>query len=397
MNQQKALCLILITSLFFLTGCWDRTELNDLGIELGWGLDAAKNNGIRITAQFIIPSNFGISQSGGGGQKGKSFFIESGTGKDTLQAVQDMQTKLSREVFRGHRRVIVIGEQLARRGLASVLDTYSRDPEIRLRADALIVKGSTAKEFLEVSHPLENIPALGALKEHKQVGGLGDTSLLNFLIAATSDGITPILPVIELVHSSNKQDQTGIKGFQIVGGAIFNKDLKLIGFLNKQEGSTSLWIVNRLSKLTLTANVPQGNGNASLYMTKIESKIIPLIQGHTIKFDIALSGEGIIRENNTNLDLTQPKNITLLERLLEKEAEKQAFEIIEKVQKQYGTDIFGLGEAIHQKYPSKWKGLKGNWGSQFRRVQVSVHANLTIRRVGLTGPSLQLEQDKIKK
>ncbi|MGR5961558.1 Ger(x)C family spore germination C-terminal domain-containing protein [Bacillus paranthracis] len=32
--------------------------------------------------------------------------------------------------------------------------------------------------------------------------------------------------------------------------------------------------------------------------------------------------------------------------------------LLKKVQKQYGTDIFGFGEAIHRKYPSEWKGLK---------------------------------------
>ncbi|MGR6018729.1 Ger(x)C family spore germination C-terminal domain-containing protein [Bacillus paranthracis] len=70
------------------------------------------------------------------------------------------------------------------------------------------------------------------------------------------------------------------------------------------------------------------------------------------------SGEGTIQENNTNLDLSQPKNITLLEHVLEKQSEKQALQTIKKVQKQYGTDIFGFGEAIHRKYPSEWKGLK---------------------------------------
>ncbi|MED3561038.1 Ger(x)C family spore germination protein [Bacillus xiapuensis] len=396
MSRYRALCMILVVSLFFLTGCWDRTELNDLGIELGWGLDKAKNNGIEISAQFIIPSKMGMGQSGRS-QGGKTVFVESGTGKGTLEAVQNMQTKLSRGIFRGHRRVIVIGEPLARHGLASVLDTYSRDPEIRLRADALIVKGGTAKEFLETPYPLEDIPVRGALKEHNEIGGLGDQSLLHFLMAATSDGNTPVLPVIAITHNSKEQDQTNARGFQMVGLGIFNQELKLIGFLNMQEDKMGLWIINRLTKQTLTANVPQGDGNASLFFTKLGSKIIPSIQGRTIKFDIVLSGEGIIRENNTNLDLTQPKNLTLLEHVLEKKAEKQALQTIQKVQKQYGTDIFGLGEAIHQKYPSKWKGLKGNWGSQFRRVQVSVHANLTIRRVGLTGPSLQLKQDKIKK
>ncbi len=50
--------MILVISLCFLTGCWDRTELNDLAIELGWGLDQAKNNKIEISAQFIIPSKW---------------------------------------------------------------------------------------------------------------------------------------------------------------------------------------------------------------------------------------------------------------------------------------------------------------------------------------------------
>ena len=64
MSLHKALCMILVISLCFLTGCWDRTELNDLAIELGWGLDQAKNNKIEISAQFIIPSKMGMGQSG---------------------------------------------------------------------------------------------------------------------------------------------------------------------------------------------------------------------------------------------------------------------------------------------------------------------------------------------
>jgi spore germination protein KC len=366
-------------------------ELNDLAIELGWGLDQAKKNQVQISAQFIIPSKIGFGQSGRS-ESGNTVFIESGTGKDTLAAVDNMQTKLSREVFRGHRRVIIIGEKLARKGLSSILDTYSRDPDIRLRTDTLIVKGSTAKDFLEASYPLEDIPALGALKEHNQVGGLGDTSLLNFIIASMSEGITPVLPVIELVHSSKKQDPKSIKGFQMAGLAIFNKDLKLIGTLNTNEGKNYLWLINRLTKQSITVNMPQGKGTASLSLIKMNSKIKPIIQGQTIKCNIVLSGAGTIRENNTNLNLIESKSVTRLQHILEKEAEKQALQTIEKVQKQYGTDIFGLGEAIHQKYPSQWKGLKKDWTNQFRKVEVSVQANLTIRRVGLTGPSLQFKK-----
>ncbi len=157
MSLHKALSMILVVSLCFLTGCWDRTELNDLAIELGWGLDQAKNNKVEISAQFIIPSKMGMGQSGRS-NTGKSVFIESGIGKDTHEAVQMMQTKMSREIFRGHQRVILIGEKMAKNGLASVLDAYSRDPDIRLRADAFVIKGHTAKRVFESIHPLRIYP-----------------------------------------------------------------------------------------------------------------------------------------------------------------------------------------------------------------------------------------------
>ncbi|SCN32901.1 Protein of unknown function [Bacillus cereus] len=70
--------------------------------------------------------------------------------------------------------VVLIGEKMAKSGLAPVLDAYSRDSDIRLRAGAFVIKGNTAKEFLKASIPLESIPALGALKEQMQIEALGD-------------------------------------------------------------------------------------------------------------------------------------------------------------------------------------------------------------------------------
>ena len=35
---------------------------------------------------------------------------------------------------------------------------------------------------------------------------------------------------------------------------------------------------------------------------------------------------------------------------------------IETVQKQYKSDIFGFGEAIHRSNPKEWKKIKKQWG-----------------------------------
>lgn len=400
------LILAAILPLFLTTGCWDSSEVNDLALELAWGIDEAKDKGILISAQVIIPSQISSVQGQGGGSgggPGKPYFVVSGAGRDTLDAVQQMQTKLSRLVFRGHRRIIVIGEPLARKGLKDVLDTYTRDPNLKLRTDVFIVKGGSAKDFLKVSYPLEKIPGLGALKEYDQIGSLQEMGFINLMISAASEESCPALPSVAVgfdpadQEGEGQQDHSNAKGFRIAGTGIFDKDLKLLGFLNGNEARALRWINGQLRKLVVTATVPQVNGYASLEMNKIGSKIQPMFQGDKLKFQVTLIGEGMIRENNTNLDLTKLHNIARVKDALEKHVEERTLQTITKVQKEYGVDVFGFGETIHRRHLSRWRSLKNDWNKEFREAEVSVKANLTIRRIGVTGPSLHLQEDNIQK
>lgn len=386
MNRNLIVFLIILQSMFLLTGCWDSIELNDRAIELAWGIDQAKDKKIQISTQIIIPSKITGGERGSGGSQGKAYYVETGTGKDTLDAVQQMQTKLSRKIFRGQRRVIVIGEELARSGIKDILDTYTRDPSINLRTAIFVIKGGTAKDFLQTSHPLEVIPAIGALKEYNQIGALKEVGFLNFLLFASSEASYPTMAVIGPSNSSSLGQNAN--GFRIVGTGIFNKDLKLMGYLNVSEGKALRWATGNLDFLTITSRVPNEKGYVSIDMNKLDSKIKPIINRNHIQFLVSLTGQGSIRENNTSLDLTQVKNINIVQKALEKEAEKTLLNTITKAQKEYGADIFGFSDVIKRKDLHLWKSLKENWEKEFPEVEVSVKANLTVRKIGVTGKSL---------
>jgi spore germination protein KC len=90
-------------------------------------------------------------------------------------------------------------------------------------------------------------------------------------------------------------------------------------------------------------------------------------------------------------------NINLIQDTCNKHVEESVLRTITKVQKKYGTDIFGFGDAIHNENPSLWKSLKNNWDMEFSKAEVSVKANLTVRRIGVTGPSVHLMDDEIKR
>ena len=398
MKWQQTFSLTLTICLFLTTGCWDRTELNDLAILLGWGIDIQDDGSYLSTAQIVVPSKASSSSSQGGGQ---AYYTDTGMGRDVTEAVQNMQMKISRQLFAGHRRDLFIGEALAKHGLADVMDEYSRNPDVRLRTGAFVVKGSTANNLLKTPTPLENIPVLAAHKLHQQVGGPGDVELANFLIDASTEGSSPTLPVLAMVSSfsgqNETQDATSANEFAYAGRAIFDDELKLIGYLNAREAKEALWVKGQLKFLTITGFIPQANGYVSLDLTKLGKQIRPSLRGNHIAFSVCLTGQGMIRENNTDLDLTQVKNIHIVESELDKEAQKQVQQMITKVQQEYKADIFGFGERIHRQYPYQWKVLKKRWETEFPKEEVTVKVHLTIKRVGLTGPSLQLKEKQIKK
>ncbi|WP_160719440.1 Ger(x)C family spore germination protein [Bacillus sp. USDA818B3_A] len=398
-NSTRVIFLLLLSTLIT-TGCWDRRELNDLAIVLGWGMDLNKDGTYLSSAQIVVPAKLGNSGGGGKGSAsaGEGFYIESATGKTATDTSQNMQTKLSRKIFASHRRVIVIGEDLARSGIGKIMDEFSRNPEVRMRTDLFVVRGSTAQEFLSIPYQLESIPALAPLKIQERISGRASSTFKQFLVEANAEGSNPTLPTVQIVRTSEKGDteQVSSKTLRVRGRAIFNNKLQMIGFISPADVRNRYWIRGELKENTLTVYVPEGKGTISFVGRKYKSKIKPILQGDQIKFTIRLSGKGVIRENNTNLDLKNPSHLKAVERALNKEIPKKVLQTITHVQKDYEADIFGLGEVFHRKYPGKWKEMKANWQKEFSRADVVVIADLNVDQVGLTGPSLHLMESEIK-
>ncbi|MCL6631153.1 MAG: Ger(x)C family spore germination protein [Alicyclobacillus herbarius] len=395
MNRFVFVTLLLGLSSGFLTGCWDRVELNDRAMVMAWGMDVVKNQGYTASAQIAVPSKLGISAQGGGG-KGDGFLVVTATGKSVTDAAQNMQAKLSRQVLLSHRRVLVVGELLARQGLGPILDEYSRNPDVRLRTDMFVVKGEEAQNLLRQSYPLENLPALAALKTHQQVGGMGNAALLDFLMAANTRGRTPTLPAIAFNPETSTpapESENGTKlGFEMVGTALFDHHLRLLGYLDMEDARNLQWVRGTLQKLTLTATIPGTGGKVSLDCTKLTSSIRPTMQGQNIRIDVTLRAWGIVRENSTRLDLSQTAILARIQRDLAQAAANNVSQTIHKVQSQYRCDAFGFGEAVHRAYPYRWKSLQSDWAQRFPDVRVRVRATVKVQRVGFTGRPLQFAE-----
>ena len=413
---RRIIFISLVLSLF-LTGCWDRQELNDQAIVLGWGMDLMDNGEYLATANLVLPL---ASKSGGqqGGEQGgrSGFMTESAYGKNNRDAEQNMQRKLSRVLFPGHRRNIFIGEKLAEQGIFSILDEYGRSPMVRPRTNIFVVRSGTAQEAMSLAYQLETNPAIAVQKIQEKSGAPISRSLLDFFIMAngTGCGVMPALsietPDVD-TEKKTKNDSPPQTTLSLYGAAVFNSQLKVAGYLNYDEFWVRLWITNRLAFRNFTtiinsidADQPGGAAadalsgatrgkTVSINVDTFKSHITPVFSDDLPRFQIVLEGKGYIEENNSPLNLSKPANVKKVEARMNQYLEEKITRVVAKVQKDFKCDIFGFGDSIHRRHPYRWKKLAADWDTIFPDIKLDITVKLNLTGTGLTGESLLPTRD----
>jgi spore germination protein KC len=382
------LLIVLIT-----TGCWDRTEINDIAFVIGTAMDLTEDGKILGSVQIALPP----SAQGGPGKSGKQeqYFMISAVGNNSSEVIRNLQDRLSRRLFYAHRSVVFIGEQLARHGIKDVLDHFSRDPRTRLRTFIMVAKGAEGREMLQIRYPFEQVPSEAVREMEVSRAGLGVT-MRDLFIAAASEGIDPVMGVIEKSIPSEGIDDSEDSLFRLAGAAVF-KEFKLAGFLNNKETRGLLWVLGKMEIGRITAVLPGDNGNVGMVLTDSKRRITADVRGGKIKVHILLEGNGNLYENNTKLDIGQTENLEHVQTALEKSVETEVRDLLKKAQKKYKVDAIGIGQTIYRDQPGQWKRLKEKWDKQFPEAEIALTVKLSIKGTGMAGPPLLLEEKEIKK
>ena len=138
-----AACLLLTT---VLTGCWDDAEINGRAFVLGFGADAGQRAGsYDFTFQMAIPV------SGHTDASGAIRYLNCTVTEDTpVSAVRLLERNLGRQINFEQLNLIVIGEDLSRRGFVSLTEPFFRRASVRRQSCLAVCRGS-AKDFLNAS------------------------------------------------------------------------------------------------------------------------------------------------------------------------------------------------------------------------------------------------------
>jgi spore germination protein KC len=393
--QKVTKILFVCVHLILLSGCWDRTEVNDLALIVGLGIDQTKNGQIMLTAELIVPKAIsgGGQMMGGGGGGGGETIVQSGTGITVADAISNLQEKLSRRVFWGHTKVVVFGEKAAKAGIRQHLDFLSRNPQTRLRSNVLVSKG-TAKSVLELLPPIEQSSA-EVMRELSESQLLLQVTIKDVLQMLSSDAGAAALPMVKILPLEKGKKELQTVAF-IQRTAIFKKD-KMIGDIDDKLTRGVLWLRNEIKRANITVTLKGVKGNITSTMIGAHTEFIPKYEKGKWKMIVKATTEDDIILNGTKLDLLNPKYTKMVEKELESETNKRIKAALKKVQKEMKADIFGFAEIFHRKYPREWNQVKNRWEEIFPTVEVIVETKAYVRRPGINTAPQGLPEQEVKK
>jgi len=389
----RAVLMLLLCTLF-IAGCWDRKEINDVAFVIGIAVDKEGEN-YRSSLQIALPGQSGSSGSegGGGGTSGdKSWFMLSNTAKTLRGTSLEGQKALSRKIYYAHRRTMLIGEDLARDGVASMLDLFTRYPLNRFSALPVVTKGE-AYAVMDTDAPIEKFPS-EMVRELCFLNMRNPRSLKTFIDSILSDGVDPFLPVASKVENVPKDWKDVKTNIKLDGLAVFKKD-KLVGMIDKAPADALILAMGEANAPEIMVKSPRGEGDIFIKLNENNSSLHPTVKDDKVTVTVQLYAKGVVVDNESNYGDLREKEILKLNDAIHKKIKEDIVEGIRLIQQKYHADILGIGRSIHQHLPKEWDKMKDRWDDIYPDVEVNVIPHVIIENVGVVNKPIGVVEEDI--
>ncbi|MTI46345.1 Ger(x)C family spore germination protein [Sporosalibacterium faouarense] len=367
------LILIISFSFNFLTGCWNYREINDFRIVTGVAIDYDKTNKEYILTVEVIKT---IADENEEKMTGETFVSNGAT---IFDAIRNTITESGKRLYWSNATVVIVSEEIAKRGIVPVLDMISRDPEMRSELLLLISKEDTAREILTsksiapqrvVSYSLET-----TLENEESSSNFHRVAAWMFIKDLYSEVNSPTCPGVKLGIYDETQT--------IEGTTVFKGD-KLVGWLDKNETKYFLWITNKLKGGVYNLDISHKENlnikelNLEIFHNKTKQKLKLKDENIVIYLDINTSGN--IGEFSGNIDISDPDEKSKIENIIEKQIQRDIELLIKKLQLGYQSDILGFRSIVKKEIPDMWKSeIKENWEKYYSELEVNVTVDFKIR------------------
>lgn len=377
-KSEKLLTLLLVSMLLFITGCWDRRELEERTSVLAIAIDRAESDEqlYQLTVQIPIPIKIAGSSGQGGGGNADAVKIMSVTGRTVADAANNLQMRLNQRLFLGHTRVLAVSEEIARKGIQDIMDNFRREPQIRRLMWPIVVKGK-ASSLLEIKPDLAQIPVvflMDLIENGSKMGTIPDQTLGDYFNQTSNKTMEPFLNFVE----ASKKEVTW-KGVAVFRGH------KMVGTLDRIQTWSLLQLRDKKKGGDIIIPLPGTKEGYVTFRPHFVAKKLKIVQANAkeaLHATFHCEVQGDIVELTEDLHISPEKFIVQMQALIKKELENRAKKMLGSLQKQYNSDILKLGLSLRAThYRDYWE--THDWNEDFKDFPIHVIYTIKLRRLGM--------------
>ena len=378
------LCMTII--MVILTGCYDNREIEDLAYVVAIGIDEADNNMFNLTFQTAVPKSITTGE-------GETTDIKSFKTDNFLSGFRKTGRYLSKKINLSHTKIIVVSEEIAKKGLLPFLNGLQNYMELRPNVN-IIVAANGAKNYIESLQPkLSANPTKYydmMFKSYQTDFRVPSSQLGDYLYRTRSTGSQPVTIYTEVdntVVESKKPDtdkpEEGAgeekKSMSIKGLAVFNRD-KMKGSLDSEETSLYALMTGSIDTIKLEVKDPLDERYKILSNVSLDrsSKTSVQVYGDKPQINIELNLRADIEAVQSNIIYSDTAKLQRVQKEYEDYLKNEMNSLLNKASNTYKSDIFGFGQIAKKNYSSvsQWEQIK--WHEIFPNAVYKVSINMTV-------------------
>ncbi|WP_096200825.1 Ger(x)C family spore germination protein [Bacillus sp. FJAT-45350] len=399
MKKTIIFTLLIVLTSSFLISCWDMTEIEEIGFVMAIALDPTPNEEkklkeienetgktigrkgehdqlFNVSFDIAIPSRIEAQE---GGRTGRAFFTKTTSALTNFKAVRQLSTRSSRRLNFEHLKAIIINEELVKGKpmLEHLGDLYIRDHEMRRRT-FMYITNKEARDVIDNKLPLEELIAESIVsinENHRAASSMIPPTTIGDVAINITGNNSFLIPRIIPYEGELK----------ITGGAVFlGKENIMLGWLGEEDISGYNWVIGEAGNSIIEVQYDEDEAELFVFETITASSTVNYVRdnGKDI-FNVLIRAEGSLAESWLHdVEFSDEEVIKELEEKIEKAIERKAIRILDKMQNEFQSDIFGFHKKVKQKQYPYWKTVQDNWdgeNSVFQEAEINVKTSVKIR------------------
>lgn len=384
-----SLCIILIF-LYGFSSSYNYSSIDSLSYVVGLGIDMADDNkNYTITFEF---TNFTISSQNSSNEN-SSPILDTISAPSLDTAINMIDVYLAKEVNLAHCKVIVLSEDVAKKGTLPLLSEIMNNSQFRQTSNIIVCKEKASAYLKNSASSLDKMlskyydifPSSG-----KYTGYTSNITLGKFYNAIL-DKNTGNLAILGGINKNpfdattpkqikaGKSSINGERNTENIGLAVF-KDDKYIGDLSASETLYHSILSNEVDKFVFSIKSPENNDdNIDVSLRLYTPVSIDVdISGDKPIINIKIYLNGRLMSIRNNLNYSEQKTLTNISDTVSKELEKNITDYLYKTSKDYGCDIDKFYLTVKRKFLTigEWKNF--NWAEKYPNstFNVKIESNI---------------------